>query len=65
MLLKAFGTFSYPLVRSNWIYSPETPDLVQNLRFLSRVTLNLTDNLEKQQGTSPKQHDVLCIISSP
>ena len=26
---------------------------------------NLTDDLEKQQGTSPKQHQALCIISSP
>ena len=25
---------------------------------------NLTDDLEKQQGTSPKQHQALCIISS-
>ena len=26
---------------------------------------NLTDDLEKQQGTSPKPHQALCIISSP
>ena len=25
---------------------------------------NLTDDLEKQQGTSPKQHQAICIISS-
>ena len=32
--------------------------------FFSRVTWNLTDGLEKQQGTYPKQHQAVCIISS-
>ena len=32
--------------------------------FFSRVPWNLTDDLRKQYGTSPKQHQALCIISS-
>ena len=43
-----------------------------NAQFGSKSTIfrdvwpwNLTDDLETQQGTSPKQHQALCIISSP
>ena len=43
-----------------------------NAQFVSKSTIflavwpwNLTDDLEKQQGTSPKQHQALCVISSP
>ena len=32
--------------------------------FLAVWPGNLTDDLEKQEGTSPKQHQALCIISS-
>ena len=118
MLLQALCSISYPLVNSNWSYSPETPNLGQIRRFLEpceleiwRMTFknnrapllcyfklcaafhshwwiqtgvtvrkcpiwvkfcdfsavwpwNLTDDLEKQQGTSPKQHQAICIISS-
>ena len=39
MLLQALCSISYPLVNSNWSYSPETPNLGQIRRFLSRVTL--------------------------
>ena len=106
-------------MNSNWSYSPETPNLGQNWRFFSRVTLqfdawpwktigrlfystssfmhhfgaigvlklelesgnaqfgsnltifravwpwNLTDDLEKQQGTSSMLLQALCIISKP
>ena len=33
--------------------------------FLAVWPWNLTDDLKKQYGTSPKQHPALCIISSP
>ena len=39
MLLQALCSISYPLVNSNWSYSPETPNLGQIRRFLDRVTL--------------------------
>ena len=39
MLLQAVSIISWPLVNSNWSYSPETPNLGQNRRFFSRVTL--------------------------
>ena len=105
-------------MNSNWSYSSETPNLGQNRRFFSRVTLkfdgwpwktighlfcatpsfvqnfvaigefklelqsgnaqsgskstiflavwpwNLTDDLQKQYGTSPKLYQAICIISS-
>ena len=51
-----------------WI---KTGFTVQNRPFGSQLTillatwpLSLTDDLEKQCGTSPKQHEALCIISS-
>ena len=39
ILLQALCIISYPLVNSNWSYSPETPNLDQNRWFFSRVTL--------------------------
>ena len=52
-------------MNSNWNYSPETPNLGQNrLFFLALRTWNLTDDLQKQQGTSPKHYQAICIISS-
>ena len=39
MLLQALCIISWPLVNSNWSYSPETPNLGQNRRFFSHVTL--------------------------
>ena len=52
-------------MNSNWNYSPETPNLGQNrLFFLAVRTWNLTDDLQKQQGTSPKHYQAICIISS-
>ena len=47
MLLQALCIISYPLVNSNWSYSPETPNLGQIWRFLEpcdlviwRMTMN-------------------------
>ena len=39
MLLQALCIIWYPLVDSNWSYSPETPNLGQIRQFYSRVTL--------------------------
>ena len=52
MLLQALCIISYPLVNSNLSYSPETLNSGQNRRFFLAVRhWNLTDDLEKQQGT--------------
>ena len=65
MLLQALCSISYPLVNSNWSYSPETSNLGQNRRFVLAVwPWNLTDDLKKQKGTSPKHYQAICIISS-
>ena len=37
----------------------------QSTMFLAVWPWNLTDDLEKQKGTSSKNHQALCIISSP
>ena len=39
MLLQALCSISYPLVKSNWSYSPETPNLGQIRRFLAPCDL--------------------------
>ena len=39
MLLQALCSISYPLVNSNWSYSPETPNLGQIRRFLEPCDL--------------------------
>ena len=39
MLLQALRIISYPLVNSNWSYSPETPNLGQIRRFLEPCDL--------------------------
>ena len=39
MLLQALCIISYPLVNSNWSYSPETPNLSQIRRFLELCDL--------------------------
>ena len=41
MLLQALCSISYPLVNSNWSYSPETPNLGQIRRFLAPCDLEL------------------------
>ena len=41
MLLKALCSISYPLVNSNWSYSPETPNLGQIRQFLAPCDLEL------------------------
>ena len=57
MLRQALCIILNPLVNSNWINSPETPNLGQNRRcFLAAWPSNLTDDLEKQKGTSSMIH---------
>ena len=41
MLLQALCIISYPLVNSNWSYSPETPNLGQICRFLAPCDLEI------------------------
>ena len=41
MLLLALCIISYPLVNSSWSYSPETPNLGQNRRFLEPCDLEI------------------------
>ena len=41
MLLLALCSISYPLVNSNWSYSPETPNLGQIRRFLEPCDLEI------------------------
>ena len=41
MLLWALCIISYPLVNSNWSYSPETPNLGQNRRFFEPCDLEI------------------------
>ena len=41
MLLQALCIISYPLVNSNWSYSPETPKLGQIRRFLEPCDLEI------------------------
>ena len=41
MLLQALCIISYPLVNSNWSYSPETPNLGQIRRFLEPCNLEI------------------------
>ena len=41
MLLQALCSISYPLVNSNWSYSPETPNLRQIGRFLEPCDLEI------------------------
>ena len=41
MLLQALCSISYPLVNSNWSYSPETPNLGQIQRFLAPCDLEI------------------------
>ena len=66
MLLQALCIIPYPLVISNLSYSPETPNLGQMQRFCLAVwPWNLTDDLEKQEGTSSMLLQALCSISYP
>ena len=52
-------------MNSNQSYSPETLNSGQNQRFFCTVwPWNLTDDLEKLQGTSSMLLQALCIISS-
>ena len=41
MLLRALYIILYPLVDSDWSYSPETPNLGQNRRFFELCDLEI------------------------
>ena len=57
ILRQALCIISKPLVNSNWSYSPETLNSGQDWRFFFAVwPWNLTDDIEKQYGTS----SILC-----
>ena len=52
-------------MKSNWSYSPETPNLGQIRRFLEPCDLEIWLMTSKNMMTiSSKQHQALCIISS-
>ena len=57
MLLQALCVISYPLVNSNWSYSPETPNLGQIRRFLEPCELEIWRMTLKDNGTP-----LLCYI---
>ena len=50
MLLQALCSISYPLVNSNWSYSPETPNLGQIRRFLEPCDLEIWRMTSKTIG---------------
>ena len=56
---KAMGEFKLELQPGNAQFGSKS------IIFLAVWALNLTDDLEKQYGTSPKQHQALCTISAP
>ena len=60
MLLQALYIISYPLVISNWSYSPETPNLGQIRRFLAPCDLEIYRMTFKNN----KQRQAIYIISS-
>ena len=64
LLLQTLCIISKPWVNSNWSYSPETPNLGQNRRFFSRVTLKLGGMTLKNNRAPPISNQALCIISS-
>ena len=58
MLSQALRIISYPLVNSNWSYSPETPNLGQIRRFLEpcdveiwQMTLNKANLRDSKAAT--------------
>ena len=65
MLFQVFVHLSKPSVDSNWSYSAETLNLGQNWWFFCPVwPSNLTDDLEKQKGTTSLLLQAICIIHS-
>ena len=63
MLLQASFIISYPLVNSNWNYSPEMPNLGQNRRFLEPCDLEIW-RMTLKNNRAPLQHQAIRIISS-
>ena len=60
MLLKALYIISYPLVNSNWSYSPETPNLGQIRRFLEPCDLVIWRMTLKNNRAPPLCYFKLC-----
>ena len=61
MLLQALCSISYPLVNSNWSYSPETPNLGQIWRFLEPCDLKIW-RMTLQNNRAPLLcHFKLCV----
>ena len=61
MLLQALCSISYPLVNSNWSYSPETPNLGQIWRFLELCDLEIW-RMTLQNNRAPLLcHFKLCV----
>ena len=64
MLLQALCIFSYPLVNSNWSYSPETPNLGQIWQFLEPCDLEIWRMTFKNNRAPLLSNIKLSIISS-
>ena len=60
MLLQALCIISYPLVNSNWSYSPETPNLGQIRRFLEPCDLEIWRMTLKNNRAPPLCYFKLC-----
>ena len=61
MLLQALCISPYPLVNSNWSYSPETPNLGQIRRFLERCNLEIWRMTLKNNRASLLCYLKLCV----
>ena len=65
MLLQALCSISWPLVNSNWSYSPETPNLGQIWRFLEPCDLEIWRmTLKNNRAPLLSIFQAICIISS-
>ena len=64
MLLQALCIISYPLVNSNWSYSPETLNSGQNRRFFKPCDLEILQmTLKNNKASLFKLLQALCSIS--
>ena len=61
MLLQGLCSISYPLVNSNWSYSPETPNLGQIRRFLEPCDLQIWRMTLKNNRAPLLCHFKLCV----
>ena len=61
MLLQALCSISYPLVNSNWSYSPETPNLGQIWRLLELCDLEIWQMTLRNNRAPHLCHFKLCV----